>query len=76
LSLGGIYVAAPLLTKKEKMTNFAPFERILLSVFTFALLLNGLNPWLIPADAKAKENVPLWQAPTAQSAPRFSKIPS
>jgi len=26
------------------MTNFAPFERILLSVFTFALLLNGLNP--------------------------------
>ncbi len=29
--------------------------KILMAVFTIALLLNGLNPWLQPPDAGAKE---------------------
>jgi len=30
--------------------------KILMAVFTFALLLNGLNPWIDPPDAGAREN--------------------
>ncbi len=30
--------------------------RFLFATFTFALLLNGLNPWLIPPEAGARED--------------------
>lgn len=33
--------------------------KILIAVFSFALLLNGLNPWLQPPEVNAKENTPI-----------------
>lgn len=32
------------------------FTKILMTVFTIALFLNGLNPWIQPPDAGAREN--------------------
>jgi hypothetical protein len=33
--------------------------KILIGIFSFALLLNGLNPWLQPPEVSAKENTPI-----------------
>lgn len=33
--------------------------KILMAIFTIALFLNGLNPWLQPPEAGAKENTPI-----------------
>lgn len=33
--------------------------KILMTVFTIALFLNGINPWLQPPEAGAKENTPI-----------------
>lgn len=32
------------------------YTKALMTVFVLALLLNGLNPWIIPSQAAAKEN--------------------
>lgn len=32
--------------------------RVLFSAFTLGLLLNGLNPWLLPTNARANEKSP------------------
>jgi hypothetical protein len=40
----------------EKTMTIDRNTKILLTVFTIALLLNGLNPWIYPPAAGAKEN--------------------
>jgi hypothetical protein len=32
------------------------YTKFIMTLFTFALLLNGLNPWINPTPASAKEN--------------------
>jgi len=40
----------------EKTMTAKNYSKVLMTVFTIALLMNGLNPWLNPPNAGAKES--------------------
>jgi hypothetical protein len=41
---------------EEKPMTVDGYTKVLMTVFTLALLLNGLNPWINPSQAVAIEN--------------------